>query len=48
MKYLTEPSEEDLQMIDPSKVYFNKKAIPKVNGKAAALAALAGNRDNRK
>jgi hypothetical protein len=29
MNYLTKPSEEDLQMIDPSKVYRSKVICPK-------------------
>jgi hypothetical protein len=48
MNYLTKPSEEEIQMIHPSKVYASKSSIPKVSAKAAAIAALASNQENRR
>jgi hypothetical protein len=48
MNYLTKPSEEEIQMIHPSKVYASKSSIPKVSAKVAAIAALASNQDNQK
>jgi len=33
MNYLTKPSEEEIQMIHPSKVYASKSSIPKVSCK---------------
>ena len=48
MNYLSKPSEEDIQMIHPSKVYASKSSIPKVSAKAAAIAALASNQNNQK
>jgi hypothetical protein len=48
MSYLTKPSEAEIQMIHPSKVYASKSSIPKVSAKAAAIAALASNQDNQK
>jgi hypothetical protein len=47
MDYLSKPSEKDLRLIDPSKVYINKKAIPTAATKAAALAARANNQSKR-